>query len=302
MRGTARGGGIYGGAGLTLVNCTVVNNGADPERRYSYGGGLHADGAGEPIIRNSIFANNTALEGPYGPNIYGTVQSADFNLIEDDGGVTLNGVTTHNIEDQDPVLAPLADNGGQTWTHALQADSPAIDAGSCTDVVGHGIAADQRGKVRPQGPGCDIGAYEFPGLHLTLAKNVNSPFPQPGEEIEYTIEVENLGDADATGCIISDTLPSGLSLAGSIILEPSSAGTVNGLPTLVTDLTVGAGEQVAVTVPVLVDGSLSPSTRITNTATITGDGISNIVMDSQSITVAEQAYDVYIPLVMRGSH
>ncbi len=58
-----------------------------------------------------------------------------------------------------PRLGPLADNGGPTETHALLDFSPAIDAGgdiTCADVGG----VDQRNVPRPQGAGCDIGAYE----------------------------------------------------------------------------------------------------------------------------------------------
>ena len=49
----------------------------------------------------------------------------------------------------------LADNGGPTPTIALVAGSPAIDAGAATCVP-----TDQRGVTRPQGPACDIGAFE----------------------------------------------------------------------------------------------------------------------------------------------
>ena len=55
----------------------------------------------------------------------------------------------------DPLLAPLASNGGATQTHALGAGSPARDLG-----VGPCPATDQRGAPRPQGPGCDAGAFE----------------------------------------------------------------------------------------------------------------------------------------------
>jgi hypothetical protein len=63
----------------------------------------------------------------------------------------------------DPLLGPLQDNGGPTWTHALLYNSPAIDAGdpvNCTPT-------DQRGVARPidgdsDGTAvCDIGAVEF---------------------------------------------------------------------------------------------------------------------------------------------
>ena len=56
----------------------------------------------------------------------------------------------------DPRLGPLQDNGGPTPTHALLLGSPAIDASSACP------ATDQRGVTRPQGAGCDIGAFEAP--------------------------------------------------------------------------------------------------------------------------------------------
>src|SRR5439155_21601955 len=61
------------------------------------------------------------------------------------------------------LLAPLQANGGPTLTHALLANSPAIDAGITNDVP----ATDQRGFPRPtpgsrgQPPRADIGAFEF---------------------------------------------------------------------------------------------------------------------------------------------
>ncbi len=70
----------------------------------------------------------------------------------------------------DPLLGPLADNGGPTPTHALLPGSPALDAipaADCTDDDDDDpgtpevpLARDQRGAVRPQGAGCDIGAFE----------------------------------------------------------------------------------------------------------------------------------------------
>ena len=55
------------------------------------------------------------------------------------------------------MLLPLADNGGFTSTCALQAGSPAINAGT-----GEGApSTDQRGYGRVGAP--DIGAYESGG-------------------------------------------------------------------------------------------------------------------------------------------
>jgi CSLREA domain-containing protein len=57
----------------------------------------------------------------------------------------------------DPLLAPLADNGGPTLTHALLPGSPALDAGDPASCP----LTDQRGVLRPQGPRCDTGAFEL---------------------------------------------------------------------------------------------------------------------------------------------
>jgi hypothetical protein len=55
-------------------------------------------------------------------------------------------------------LAPLANNGGPTETHALLPGSVAIDwipAAMCQ------ASQDQRGVTRPQGVACDVGAFEL---------------------------------------------------------------------------------------------------------------------------------------------
>lgn len=62
-------------------------------------------------------------------------------------------------------LGPLADNGGPTRTHALLASSPAIDAGA------NCVATDQRGVSRPQGAGCDIGAFEVDDTFPTVVSD-----------------------------------------------------------------------------------------------------------------------------------
>jgi hypothetical protein len=84
-----------------------------------------------------------------------------------------HGTDQVNVSADDLKLGPLADNGGPTMTHALEAGSVAIDVileDDCVDAEGELLAADQRGEPRfvglpfgpfePVGDGCDVGAFE----------------------------------------------------------------------------------------------------------------------------------------------
>ena len=83
------------------------------------------------------------------------VETTGYNL--DSGTSCALGLPT-DLSSTHPKLAPLADHGGPTMTMALRAGSPAIDHGG-TATTGC-PATDQRGVPRPQGPACDIGAFE----------------------------------------------------------------------------------------------------------------------------------------------
>ncbi|MCP4167457.1 MAG: hypothetical protein GY759_16430, partial [Chloroflexi bacterium] len=74
--------------------------------------------------------------------------------IESSTSCGFTGIGDQQIVTDTLKLQPLADNGGDTLTMALDSGSVAIDRGECS------LAKDQRGVDRPQGGGCDVGAYE----------------------------------------------------------------------------------------------------------------------------------------------
>jgi len=97
------------------------------------------------------------------------------------------------------------------------------------------------------------------------------------------------GDVVAiTDALLSDPLPSGLTFAGPVTLDPPGAGTVGPPPTLVSGLTIAPGQSVTVTLPVTVNYGLAAGTTITNTATLSS-GTGAPVEDSVAITVANSA-------------
>ena len=155
--GNGYGGGlvnVYSGT-LTLVNVTVSGN-----NDISAAGGISTD-SGAVNLKNTIVASNTTGANNSPANCSGTITSLSHNLVSD-STCNLNG--TGDLINPIPVMGQLANNGGRTMTHALLPGSPAINAvpvSACTDLNGAPIATDQRGIPRPQGPACDIGAFEL---------------------------------------------------------------------------------------------------------------------------------------------
>jgi hypothetical protein len=182
---TGSGGAIFNGGTLTVINSTFSGNTISS---YLGSGGI-ANSGGTLTVINSTFSGNAGSE--YGPsslgnsttfsgtltvtntivanstkgaNCSGTITDGGHNL--DDG--TTCGFSTANgsLNDTNPLLelAGLASNGGPTQTIALQASSPAINAGDesvCSAAPVNNL--DQRGYGRP-GVGetnCSIGAYEY---------------------------------------------------------------------------------------------------------------------------------------------
>jgi beta-glucanase (GH16 family) len=173
-------GGLRSLGDATIVNSTFSGN----VSTVWHGGGIfHTDGS--LTVTNSTFAENVApagtasgilvatfgapadatltnnvLQGHDGASacaIEGggaaTIVSGGGNVISD-GSCNPDGATDQSSTDA--LLGPLAANGGPTLTHALGAGSPAIDAAGSDACP----ATDQRGVSRPQGAGCDVGAFE----------------------------------------------------------------------------------------------------------------------------------------------
>jgi hypothetical protein len=156
------GGGIINfaaGATSTISSSTIFENQNDSGR-----GDAIADafsGPGTMVVKNSVLASPTRGVSDDCYAAPGVVVSQGHN-IAGDGTCFLTG--PGDMNSTNPLLGPLANNGGNTLTHALLNGSPAIDAiplADCTNIGGVPIVTDQRGVARPQGSRCDIGAYEL---------------------------------------------------------------------------------------------------------------------------------------------
>jgi CSLREA domain-containing protein len=132
---------------LTIHNSTITGNSSLGTNGGAFD--LICSGLPEISLVNTIVAGNPG--GDCSPSDTSFLSS---HSLDSDGTCPLSG--PGDLPATDPLLDPLADNGGPTDTHALLAGSPALDAGDNATC----LATDQRGVTRPQGPGCDIGAFE----------------------------------------------------------------------------------------------------------------------------------------------
>lgn len=159
---------IEGSATLNVSDSTVARNTTEPA-----GGGAIDNYGGLAVLSFDTFSGNSgSVTGTFYTTATGTIfatggaanncevpvhETAGFNLATDDScdmdrPTDLTGV--------DPKLGPLAGNGGPTSTQALSRASPGVDSGGLPATSGC-PRFDQRGKSRPWGPACDIGAFEL---------------------------------------------------------------------------------------------------------------------------------------------
>ncbi len=275
---TGNGGGIanVGNNILSLSFVTIADNRSNTDATEGpSGGGVHDTTETGFEAGSTIFADNTSGAGN-GSDIFGTLDSQGFNLIENTAGATISGNTTGNILGMDPLLGPLVNNGGGTPTHALLSGSPALNA---ADPDGP-PPTDQRGVTRRQGAGPDIGAFE--ALIITIN--------------DVTVVEGNSGTVNAVFTVTLSSAPNqpvtvvfatadGTATAANNDYEPTT-GTLAFMP---ASFTVIPGETVK-TITVLVNGDLAVEPDETffvnlaaavNGAILDPQGVGTIVNDDE---------------------
>ena len=163
----SKGAGIHNGDGRTIVQSSTISG----NRAWSSGGGILSFGNASTYtdVESTIIAANISLSSHYGATDDVTLRAGSTNsfanspgnnLIGDGNGLFTNGVNGNIVGSTgalvDPLLGPLANNGGPVETMALLTGSLAIDNGSNPA----GLPGDARGVFREVGSDADIGAFE----------------------------------------------------------------------------------------------------------------------------------------------
>jgi len=269
------GGGVYNSGTLTITNSTLSNNSASGSSSHNLGGGIYNDG--------SLNIGNTILKkGTDGDNLSGTVNSLGANLSDD--GTGPNNGTTDRLN-TDPLLGPLADNGGPTRTHALLIGSPAIDAGNpafdpnaftpplTNDQRGTGFDRVTKGVASSPAARIDIGAYELTAAPVFTDDDLSLNTGSAPLNLTAASGMTPLGGTfSGTGVSGGFFDPTGLSLG--VYTVTYTVGDGNG--TNSTDLTVTVTEAPSLTVTTAdddidnLDGFTSLREALAYATTLTG--------------------------------
>ena len=220
-------GGVANLGSAMLTNCTVSGNSASEA-----GGLLNAsNGTATLTLTNTISAGQKA-----GGDIIGVVQSSSANNLVGNGS-GMSGISNGSQGNQvgtaaapiDPLLAPLNDYGGPTFTMALRHGSPAIGGGA----TGTGVpATDQRGFSRDGS--VDIGAFQSQGTGpLMVNITTDGVGSRPGQlTFRQAVNVANAVDSTETISFDSSvfgTTPQAITLSqGALTLTESATTTITG--------------------------------------------------------------------------
>lgn len=268
----------WGGA---ILNASLI--GSITNTTFAFGEASHTGDRGGGIYNSSDaqileLSSNIVAESmgtaPRDISNAGTIVSASNNVIGiGDGSGLTNGVNGNQVGSLaaplDPLLGPLADNGGPTFTHALLAGSPAIDRGSNPAA----LATDQRGPgfARVSGAGTDVGAFELQMADLSVTK-VGTPDPVvAGASLAWTVTIRNSGTIAAEMAQLSDPLPAGTTFVS--VAAPAdwscstpAVGAHGTVSCSIASLPVGSA---TFTIVAAVDGGTPLGTVLSNTATVT---------------------------------
>jgi hypothetical protein len=194
--GRSQGGAVYSSNGIiTVLSATLAGNTADAGGAlYVLADGTSDNGMATMNVVNSILASTSGSASDFQlalVNGGSIIANGAYDLVQNNPAVGSFPLNPTILTGVDPLLAPLADNGGPTLTMALIFGSPAIDVG-VNNAAGE-PSTDQRGQPRivngGSGPVVDLGAYELEPVPTTISVSVSNLSPNVGDAVTFTAQV-----------------------------------------------------------------------------------------------------------------
>jgi chitodextrinase len=267
--GGSNGGGAIINFGPTTVTRTTISGNSS-----TFGANILNFTGFTLTMSMSIVAN-----GQGGPNCGGGQAVTDAGYNVDTGSTCGFSAAKHSLSGTNPKLGPLATNGGPTQTMALPLGSPAVDAipASTSGCTG---STDQRGTVRPQGTGCDIGAYEL------VQSGSGTPSVPTGLQVTGTT---------SSSVSLSWTASSGGPTGYTVYRNGTAVGTTGGPnATTYTDVTVSPVTTYSYTVDAFSGSNHSAQSPAVQATTQAPGGVTAV--QSGSVSTASQVTSATIAL------
>ncbi len=210
---------------LYLVNSSIANN-----MSGGAAGGVRIDPNGQGTFSNTIASGNNST-GTAQEDVSGIIISNGINLIGNTFGSS--GWIAGDLLNVQPMLGPLADNGGETMTHALLPGSPAINAGNNSVAIDPQtqmpLTTDQRGFLRFYGGTVDIGAYESqPVITGTVVYGNATGSPTPRFVPDVLLSAVGSPNVFATTSMAGTYTLGGFG-SGAYTVTPAKVGDANGI-------------------------------------------------------------------------
>ena len=284
------GGGIanFGAGNIVLVNATIVNNEATQN-----GGGIFSEAAGALQVSETVVAKNIGVGGF--PDVDNNNNSNDLvndesDFIGDNTGAADSFVAgSPNAHGSfvgtaaaplDPLLEPLADNGGfgrlPDGSHLLtQQDDANQGPNGLRDRAPTGTPFDERSFPVADGAR-DIGAFEFQDFDVAVSTSAPAGPVHAGQPATFTLTVTNNGPNTSRDVTLAATLPEGTTVVGA---TPTLTFPVVLVTFLVPDLAPGTSTSFTLTVIPAAPGPF------TATATVSGHDDPNLANNTATASV-----------------
>lgn len=225
-----------------------------------------------PLVSDNVrFTLTVANDGPSEATSVEVLDllPSGYTYVSDDGGGAYDEVT--GVWNVGSVAS-----GDSTSLSILCNVNASGDYDNAAEIIAHD-QTDTDSTPNNNVPGEDdqdgVSVIPVPLVDISVAKTVDQIIPEVGEEILFTVTVQNDGPSDATNVVVTDVLTSGYQLISS---NPS-VGTYNGTngSWVVGDLANGASETLEITVEVLPTGNYTNTAELTNVSEMDVDSSPN---------------------------